>query len=122
MGATATLNVSVHVPANGIFFLALHMDYGLKGTTPYAPGGSLSLDALKPSTTTVLIPNLQTYTFAYTVPGASGNTIVQSCNAFKKSPGTASEVVNTFSLNPVPGSNVVLKDAKGTALGSCLTT
>ena len=46
---------------------------------------------------------------------------VSSCNAFKKTPGTAGIVQKNLTLVEVPNANAVLKDAKGTLLGTGAT-
>jgi hypothetical protein len=119
IGSTQTIAINVVVPPTGQIFLAVHLDYGLKGTTGYTPDSLL--DTLKCGTTTpILIANPQAYNFS--VSGAvTDSTSATTCNDFKKTPGTAGIVLNSLSLNPVPNSNVVLKDSTGKSLGSGVT-
>jgi hypothetical protein len=87
MGSTATLTVTV--PA-GSSFLAIHLDYGLKGqSTDYNNSNG---NAILCGGTTTLIPNNQPYTFSASGPVKTSVTITgvnsfQSHNAFKKNPG-----------------------------------
>jgi hypothetical protein len=129
--STYTIPVTVTIPPSGNVFLAIHMDYGLKGSTGYTKGGVGGNDAMScssPTTPPPLIPDIQTYNFSVAAasndpddPHLSDVASATSCNAFKKSPGTAGHVERSLSLNPVPNCNVVLKDSKGLALGNVLT-
>ena len=55
LGSTATIQITVKVPPTGYIFLAVHMDYGLKGSTGFSPDSSAN--ALACGGTTILIPN-----------------------------------------------------------------
>ena len=87
-----TTTVTIHVPAlsGGFAYVNIHLDYGLKGTTGYAKGGSGN-DAVRLNTSTVLIPDLKTYAFSDTT---NGTTTVTSINTFKKDPGIGGLVLN----------------------------
>jgi hypothetical protein len=115
MGVTTyTMNVTVTVPATGFVFLAVHLDYGLKGNTGY--GQDVAGDAtMCASTGTILIPNNQPYTFSVS-GAASGSATVSSYNTFKKNPGVGGLAQSQSTTFSVPGSTVTLKDAKGAAL------
>jgi len=115
---TKTISLSFNIPPSGSVYLAIHMDYGLKQTTGF--GQNTSGDATKCSTNTVVVTNGVTYKFA-TCGAGSGSATVSSCNDFKKSTGTAGITVNSLSVNPLQGANVVLKDSKSTVLGSSTT-
>src|SRR5262249_56753234 len=105
----------------GSTFVAIHLDYGLKKTTGYSPDTSLNaLTCATPQTS--VVPNGATYKFSASGPGSiGGSATVASCNDFKKTPGTAGIVINSISVNPVPGATAVLKDSKNTVLGTSVT-
>src|SRR5439155_9196385 len=86
MGVTTySFDVPVTVPPTGFVFLAIHLDYGLKGSAGYGQYGS---DAtLCGSTGTILIPNGQPYTFSVSAAALSSATVTSS-NSFKQNPGT----------------------------------
>jgi len=68
----------------GFLYVAIHLDYSLKGTTGYIPNANN--DALSPDGLTVLIPNLDDYIFS--VGGSQTDSqILQNVNEFKKIPG-----------------------------------
>ncbi len=65
----------------GFLYVAVHLDYGLKGTTGYEPSGDN--DALNPDGD---IPNL--YPYEFSVSGSQNDIqIIQNVNDFKKIPG-----------------------------------
>ncbi len=89
----STTTVTIHVPAvSGFAYINLHLDYGLKGTTGYAKGGPSGNDAVKSGTSTVLIPDIQSYGFSDT---EGGSVSAMSINSFKKDPGIGGLVLNT---------------------------
>jgi len=119
VGSTKTLTITVTVPPSGNVFLAIHLDYGLKGSTGYNKGGAGN-DAILCNTTTVVIPDLTTYNFS--VGGAATDSAsALSCNAFKKNPGVGGGAQNTVTTYGVGGAGAVLKDAKGGVLASGTT-
>ncbi|HET8652952.1 MAG TPA: hypothetical protein VFM13_10310, partial [Gaiellaceae bacterium] len=93
---TQTVNVPVS-PVADFAYINIHLDYGLKGTAPYAKDGSNN--AVDPADVTkVLIPDLQEYGFTNSVgPGDS----VMSRNVFKKNPGIAGLVLKSSTTDPV---------------------
>jgi len=118
-GSTRTLTVTVTVPASGVVFLAIHLDYGLKGTTGYSKSGTGN-DAVLCNTTTVVIPDMQTYNFS--VGGATSDSAsALSCNAFKKNPGVGGGAKNTLTSYGVSGASATLKDSKGALIASGVT-
>jgi hypothetical protein len=120
MGVTTrTLNVTVTVPASGFVFLAIHLDYGLKGSTGYNRNSVDDATACA-NTAAILVPNNQSYTFS--VGGeANANSTVSSYNTFKKNPGTGGLAQSQTTTFSVPGATATLKDTKGTVLGTGVT-
>ncbi|PYI79822.1 MAG: hypothetical protein DME26_22755, partial [Verrucomicrobia bacterium] len=71
MGVTThPLDVTVTVPSTGYVFLAIHLDYGLKGSTGYGQDGAANA-TMCGSPGTILIPNNQSYNFS--VSGAAND-------------------------------------------------
>jgi hypothetical protein len=120
MGVTTrTFDVTVTVPASGFVYLAIHLDYGLKGSTGYNRNATDDATACA-NTAAILVRNNQSYTFSVGGEDNASATIF-SYNAFKKNPGVgglAQSQVTTFS---VPSATAALKDAKGTVLGTGVT-
>jgi hypothetical protein len=102
---------------SGFFYVAVHLDYGLKGTTGYIP--NYDNDALNATDeVSVLIPNLADHTFS--VSGSQSNSqTVQNSNEFKKIPGFGGLVLD--GANPVPDVAVVITHGDGTDLGTTTT-
>jgi hypothetical protein len=83
-GSFYTTNVTVIVPPSGNIFLAVHLDYGLKGGDGYLKGSLNGNDAY--SATTLVVPDFQLYNFS--VSGATtASATVQTCNWFNKNRG-----------------------------------
>jgi hypothetical protein len=123
-GAAQTITVTGIIPPSGFVFVAIHVDYGLKGCTGYNQDGSAN--AVTCGTSTIVVPNNQNY--AFTASGSQGDSpSVQSFNVFKKNPGVGGGA-NKNSLadgvtvkTPVRNCAAVLKDAKGAVLASGVT-
>jgi hypothetical protein len=123
---TCTIPVTVPVPPSGFVFMAIHLDYGLKGTPGY--NKDAYNNAVICGTNTVRIPDLRTYTFS--VGGAVSDTATTtSCNSFKKNPGVGGAANRNLTLSTgliqLPVANAAAKlttDAKGTAVISTGTT
>ncbi len=116
-----TTNVTFTIPPSGSVYLAIHLDYGLKQTTGYTPDSSgNAVNNCGAPFPPAPVPNNVTYNFATGGAGSGGGS-VSSCNTFKKSPGTAGIVMSSFTIDPVQGANVTLKDSKSNLLGSGTT-
>jgi hypothetical protein len=118
-GASTTNSVTLTVPASGVVYLAVHLDYGFKGLSGFMKG--LFDDAVDCATrTTVLVPNHGPYQFS--VAGAqSGSTSIQNYNVFKRIPGVAGLVQYQTTGDPLPGTVVTLTNAKRVPVGSGVT-
>jgi len=85
----------------GFLYVAIHLDYGLKGTTGYVP--NFNNDAMNADETEVLIPNFFDYIFS--VSGSQTDSqVIQNTNEFKKIPGFGGLV--TDGVNPVEDATV----------------
>src|SRR5439155_13706508 len=119
MGVTTySFDVTVTVPPTGFVFLAIHLDYGLKGSTGY--GQNSGNATVCGSSGTILIPAIQPYTFSVS-GAANASATVSSFNAFKNNPGTGGLAQSQTTTFSVPGATAALKDAKGNLLGAGTT-
>jgi hypothetical protein len=110
---TSTTTFTVDVP-DGFSYVAIHLDYGLKGTTGYSKDGSNNV--ILAGTSTIVIPDFQGYTFSFT-DGLTSSATVQSQNAFKHDPGFAGFVTDGY-LNPLVNVRVDIFDPTGALIGS----
>ena len=119
--SAVTLTINGNLPASGIVFVTIHLDYGLKGNSGYGKGASSN--AINPATSAVLIPNLGSYTFSATGADSSGATYsqaVQNENIFKQDPGFAGLVLDSGS-NPIAGATVKIYGSSGNLIGTATT-
>ncbi len=101
----------------GFLYVTVHLDYDLKGTTGYIP--NFNNDALDATDeVTVLIPNLNDYTFSVSSSQNDSRTI-QNANDFKKIPGFGGLVTDGVG-DPVAGATVVIT-LEGEELGQATT-
>jgi hypothetical protein len=114
--STYSLTVKVTVPASGLVYVNLHLDYGLKGTGGFTKNSTD--DAVNcANTAQVLIPNGGAY--AFSVSGdQTGSDSICNINVFKRNPGVAGLALTTLSRNPVPGATVTLRNAQNVQVGS----
>jgi hypothetical protein len=78
-GSTETVSVNLPSLPNGIAYINIHLDYGLKGTTNYAKDANNN--AIGVVSHVIRIPDKQTYTFSDTSPGSD---TTQSENSFTR--------------------------------------
>ena len=116
------------VPASGLVYLNMHLDYGLKGMGGLARDEGLNAIQCRDTDTNgvldVIIPNFGRYTFGVAttnVPPASAEDWVENSNDFKHVPGVAGLVLTAGSGTPVAGVRVSLLNAKGKVVTSTLT-
>jgi hypothetical protein len=117
-GTNTTVTVSGNIPATGLIYATIHLDYGLKGTTGYSksennpscapnPAGD-DIDAVASGTgSNPGLHNIcdgQDYTFSFT-DGDNGSATVSQRNVFKKDPGVGGLVVDSDG-DPVSGVQV----------------
>ena len=116
---TTTVDVRLTIPASGFVFLAIHLDYGLKGHSGFTK--NMNDDAVDCATGGhLLIPNHGSY--AFSVSGAqNGTATIENLNIFKRNPGVAGLVRTTNSTDPVPGTTVKLISPRGVLLRSTVT-
>jgi len=117
-----TKTITVTVPGNvndtGFVWLAIHLDYGLKGLS--FGQNTTTLAATQCGGTTVLIPNNQPYAFSVS-NGSTGSSSITSCNTFKKLPGIGGLVCNGLTTRMIAGVPAVLKDSLGNVLATSTT-
>ncbi len=120
-GSTVTVTVTGTVPASGLVYVTIHLDYGLKGTTGWLKGvaqGS-SFQATN-SGLGLALNNGQSY--AFSVSGSeSFTTSVTSSNVFKKDPGIAGVITKLANDSPIIGATVKVYDNNGMLLGITTT-
>jgi len=109
-GSTYELNI----PAGA--YVNIHLDYGLKGTSPYSKGANNS--AVRTGYPTIL--DGQPYPFSF-YDGSTHTQTTYSVNVFKKDPGIAGLVLSSSTSNPVPGVTVEIYDPSN-VLVQTLTT
>jgi hypothetical protein len=116
--AGAGMNIGATVPSSGFLFIAIHIDYGLKGCTGY--GKDSNNNAVAAGTTNVLIPSLGNYHFS--VGGSViGSTDICNINDFKKNPGVGGMSLKNLTDTAVPGATVTLYDPAGQPVGAGVT-
>jgi hypothetical protein len=118
LGETTVVHVTAVVPSSGHVFVAIHLDYGLKGTTGYTQDSNHN--ALDCSSLAMRIPVTQSYTFSVN-GSATDSATATSCNAFKKNTGAGGLAINSLTTYEMPGAKAVLKDAKGSVLATGTT-
>jgi hypothetical protein len=113
MDSITTLDVMLTVPESGLVFLAMHLDYGLKGTHGYQKGAYDNAVDCETELET-LIPNPhQWYNFGWDGwDGQSFSSSLCSFNRFKSNPGVGGMVLEDDD-DPVPGGTVTLSMSEG---------
>jgi len=119
MGSTVTITVTGSIPATGVLFVNVHLDYGLK-TMFFAM--NTHNDATDPTSTSgaVLIPQGASYAFTASVSGQTTSQTVTSTNRFVQDPGIAG-VVTDLNGNPRPNLLVQLFDSNHNLVGMTFT-
>ncbi|MHA2263630.1 MAG: carboxypeptidase-like regulatory domain-containing protein, partial [Candidatus Thorarchaeota archaeon] len=114
---SVTITITGQVPASHLFYVTVHLDYGLKGSVGY--GKNYNDDAIDPDTLEVLIPNYGQYVFS--VSGDMSDTqVVENENTFKRNPGFGGIVTDGFGT-PIEGYTVKVYDSDGNLIGSAVT-
>ena len=128
LGHTTTVHVTGTVPASGLAYVTIHLDYGLKkvtgwqqgsnGTTAQGPDTNLdgTLDGLGGGP--IFIASPQPYGFAFSAGGNTHTSTPSSCNKFKKNPGVSGNVNAALDGNPVPNVRVQLLSPTGTVIAT----
>lgn len=114
--------ITVQVPAGATYFVTIHLDYGLKGTTGWNKDSAVATTAV--NSTYGSIVNLKSYTFSFaggTLTSAQTQQTVQSENIFKKNPGIAGLIVNGNSGAAKGNAKVQIYDSKNKLLGAVVT-
>jgi hypothetical protein len=136
--STTPVTVGGIVPGTGLVYVTIHLEYGLKGTPGWkkvdADGDSAFDDARNDHVTasgiydpsggsTVTIYDPQTYHFSFLgTGGISDDQYPQSFNAFKKSAGSAGQVLAAGTDDPIePSAKVVLTNSSGKVIVESFT-
>ena len=129
LGDTTVVSVTLPALPGQFAYINIHLDYGLKGTTGYAKDSNNN--AVKSGTSTVVVPDDQTYKFDDNVapgPGQTGgDPTVMSENNFKRDPGIGGLVQKTVTVDgaidyePVTGASVKITDSAGVQLANLVT-
>ncbi len=114
-----TVHISGSVPDTGIVYITIHLDYGLKQSSPWSPAKLVSSPGGSHSTATNLITGTkiaepQSYSFWFTESEneiTESETLVkpESSNTFKQNPGFSGLVMD--SGQPVPDALVTISGA-----------
>jgi hypothetical protein len=125
LGSTTTVTVTGEVPASGLLYVTIHLDYGLKKTTAWKAvdsDGDGATDDARSDTLGLTLTSPQAYTFSYRVDGAPADTTSPaSTNEFKRNPGTAGQVLQASTGNPLAGVLVELVGPTGRVVGRATT-
>lgn len=101
-----------------MLYLTVHLDYGLKGTAPYSKDASDN--ATNSTSGAIIIANHYAYNFS--VSGTATNTYtVYNCNVFKRFPGFAGLVTDSFG-NPLKSVTVEIRGPNSTKLLAAVVT
>ncbi|HEX4826173.1 MAG TPA: hypothetical protein VFV19_17875 [Candidatus Polarisedimenticolaceae bacterium] len=131
LGSTTAVYVSGTVPASGLVYVTIHVDYGLKkvsgwqqatnGTTAQGPDTNLDnvLDGLGDGP--IYINSPQPYTFDFSGGGPTHTYTPSSCNTFKKNSGVNGNTLKASTGNPVTGVRVQFFDPKGVLIATTTT-
>ena len=120
-----TVDVPISFTSSGFAYIAIHMDYGLKGTVGWTKGTSNeAIGSGAYSGVTIL--DLATYTFSFAVTAGSsttspGSATIQNENTFKHDPGFAGLVLTASDGTPVEGVTVKIYKPNGQPLATLTT-
>ena len=123
--SSGTVNLAVSPNTTGFVYVAIHLDFGLKGTMGWNKDASSSSPAYPKAVNSAypLISPLQNgrgYTFGFT-NGTSDSQTVTSMNTFKKNPGIGGVTLKSASGDPVAGAKVQVYDSNKKLLGTVYT-
>ena len=122
LGSYTTVTVSGKVPATGMAYVTIHLDYGLKktgswkqpGTSTLNPVSNLSIaDVLNQTgfgSGAVTIHGYEVYNFARTVGGDTATTKPSSYNEFKKFAGFLGFVTDKVTGKPIANGKITIYD------------
>src|SRR3989441_3281788 len=121
MGSFVTLTVSGTVPATGLVYVTIHLDYGLKTFTGYVNTNNNAVNTDSRRT----VPQLQSYTFSYNTlvgnPTQTDSQTVQSENVFKGCGKGFCGVVTDSQGTPVQGVSIQIYNLTGQLIGTVTT-
>jgi hypothetical protein len=133
LGQYTTVTVSGKVPATGLVYVTIHLDYGLKKTGGWKPNGTSTNNpvngALIPDMANqtgfgdgpVIIHGYEDYDFARTVGSDTATTNPSSFNEIKKFAGFLGFVTNKVTGDPEDNVKVVVYNPKNAVLTTLYT-
>jgi hypothetical protein len=120
MGSSTTVTVVGDVPASGLLYVTIHLDYGLKKTGGWTKNGEAAVGSGTYAGITINEP--QPYSFSFTGTGGISDTQTPaSVNEFKKPAGFLGFVVNNSTGNPLKNSQIKVYGPTGTLIGTVYT-
>jgi slime mold repeat-containing protein len=131
LGSTTHVIVTGTLPASGLVYVTIHLDYGLKkttgwqaaanGTTAQGPDTNLdgALDGLGGGP--IFIASPQPYAFDFNGGSATHTSTPSSCNKFKKNPGVNGNALRLSTSSPAPNVRVQFFKPTGALIASTTT-
>jgi hypothetical protein len=118
LGSETRVHVTGTVPATGLVYVTIHLDYGLKkvsgwqqasnGTTAQGPDTNLDGTPDGLGGGPIYIASPQPYEFGFNGGGSTHAFTPSSCNKFKKNPGVNGNTLAAVTGSPVPSVRVQL--------------
>ena len=132
LGTQTTVTVSGKVPATGLAYVTIHLDYGLKKTYDWKPPVHLqSILSMAPrslicgnkpyATGALTIHGYEVYNFSRTVGGDTSASTPSSYNEIKKFAGFLGFVFDKVTSNPIYNTKVTIYDPAGKLLTTVYT-
>lgn len=126
LGATTSVHVTGTVPASGLVYVTIHLDYGFKKVTGWQLASNLTsiqgpdtnLDGTPDGfgSGPITIASPQSYGFSFGVNGTTHSFSPSSCNKIKKMVGIIGNTVAAVTGDPVGSARVQLFGPTGTLL------
>jgi hypothetical protein len=112
--------VSGTVPDTGLVYITVHVDFKYKKEVNYEPSASPISNTAANSDSSKTIPDLELHTFSCS-GDHSYSEAIQNINIFKNDPGFIGFVIDSLTMDPVPGETVEIYGPDGSLLGSAVT-
>ena len=133
LGQYTTVTVSGKVPATGLAYVTIHLDYGLKKTGNWKLTGTYTVNPVNSASIadvnnlagfgsgSVTIRGYEVYDFARTVGGDTSTSTPSSYNEIKKFAGFLGFVINKVTGDPEENVKVVIYNPKNATLATLYT-
>ena len=131
LGNTTSVHVTGTVPASGLVYVTIHLDYGLKKVTGWQQASNFTtlqgpdtnldgtLDGLGGGPITIASP--QPYEFSFDGGGSTHAFAPSSCNKFRKNRGVNGNTIAGATSNPVASVRVQFFGPTGTLIATTTT-